>query len=261
MKQFIYIMGFLCWLLPFYGIGQIEKPPKLKSKNLKPLDPPTKRSRAVKIDPTIEGLVGKTPTKTIAKARKIKLFEVEPFQAEDKQTTQTLEGFTILQTAILDKKQQLEIKKILASKATCFLTEDAKQCLFLPKMGIQFVHKSDTTNVLISLKCDLTRFYFKNKKVVIDSDNGHDRLTKFFKKVFPQNGGLALKEMSLAVSKTPIYYTTQYGDSWFTLTHKIANTYDKTVTINHLYTWNKVPKEKKDDLKTGQKVIIGYEED
>lgn len=260
MKQFIYLVSLLLLSCPIALNGQLNTPSKPKRKQLKSLDPPAKRSKGVKVDPVIEGLLGKKPATRLAKAKQVKVFEVEPFKAEDIQATHTLEGFTVLQTAILDKKQQTEIKKLLTSKATYFLTEDTKQCLFLPKMGLQFLHKSDTIRVLISFKCDLIRFYYKNKTTVLDSDDGHDRLIKFFKNAFPQNGGLALKSMTLEVSKQPIFYTTQFGDSWFVLARKIANTYDKTITINHLYDWNDVPKKKRNHLPVGQKVIIGYQE-
>ena len=263
-------MKYLIWLglllmLPLWSIGQIptlQKESTLQSLDLPRKKPkkevPTKNTSKPKVDKTLKGLLGKIPSK-ILKAKKIRFCEVESFQSEEK-AAPNVEGFKIVQSAPLTADEMASIKTIMTSTSTYYLTEDMKQCLFLPKMGIQFIDKKDTVNVLVSFKCDLARFYDGRKKTTLDSDDGRARLMAFFERKFNDVPPTAHKEMSLNVTAKPIYYTVQEGDFWYNLLFKIENTYETAISLDHLYQWNKEEQLKNaKDLPIGKTIIVGFE--
>lgn len=268
-------MKYLIWLgvllmLPLWSVGQIKNPTTQKEETtLQSLDLPKKKPKAKKevpskktseqkVDNVLKGLLGKVPSK-ILKAKKIRFCEVESFQSEEKAAA-NIEGFKIVQSAPLTAEEMTSIKTILTSTSTYYLTEDMKQCLFLPKMGIQFIDKKDTVNVLVSFKCDLARFYNGRKKTTLDSDDGRDRLMAFFERKFNEIPPTGHEAMSLNITSKPIYYTVQEGDFWYNLLFKIENTYKTVISLDHLYQWNKEEQLKNaKDLPVGKTIIVGFE--
>lgn len=279
--------------LPIFGMGQIKSNvdrvneksahkaldlPKRKVKKAvpKPDLPKQKAKKKVtnktKTSPKIKTVLGEQPTELIAKANIVNVYEVESFVSEEP-LDEKLEGFKVLQTAILDKNQAKWIKEMILSEDTYFFSEKKKQCLFLPKMGLQFVHEGDTSNILISFKCDFARFYEGRNPTTLHSDYGHENLMEFFKTVFPidiDNDFTAQpillksnkKQLVKAKQTKPIFYTVQLGDGWLVVAQKATNTLHTKVSVNDLCKWNKVnPKAvqtNKRFLKRGETIIVGF---
>ncbi len=257
-------------LLPLWGMAQKESTtstdktvkamdlPRKKPKAKPPVEEKPKKEDKDAIDPVLKGLLGKVPKK-ILKAKEVRFCEVESFISEEK-AAPNIEGFKIVQSAPLTADETQAIKSMLTTSETYYLTEDMKQCLFLPKMGMQFITKKDTVNVLVSFKCDLARFYNGRRKTTLDSDDGRDRLIAFFERKFNTPEPQTHQEMSLNIVQKPIYYTVQEGDFWYNLITKINNTYESTISLDELKNWNQSRNlENVKELPVGKTIIVGFE--
>ncbi len=305
--------------LPIFAMGQIKtnvEKPKVSEKGLKTMDmpkrkpadmpkrkvedPPKRKANsdvsAIQADSTMKVVLGETMTEIIGKATLITAYEVESFVSEN-QEDETLEGFKILQSALLEQDQSTWIKQMLLSEETYFFSEKQKQCLFLPKLGLQFVHHQDTTNILISFKCDFTRFH-EAAPFTLDSDDGHENLWAFYREVFPMDvpSVYASQEIGMvqnvksdekvqpaptfgsklqgndgskvnAKSKPevplhPIFYTIEKGDAWVIVAQKATNTLREKVSVKDLCEWNNIDfnavESRKRFLKSGETIIVGF---
>ena len=269
-------------IAPLLAVGQLKsntsKPdtsskPKamdLPKRKAKTVDLPKRKDNTtnVKPDATLQKMLGEQPTELIAKAQIVRAYEVETFLS-DNSMDEVLEGFKVLQMEELSKLQTKRIKEIVLSEKTYFLTEKKKQCLFLPKLGLQFIHNGDTANVLISFKCDFARFYH-NSQMTLNSDYGHENFMEFFHDVFPiglsstfSSQPVKLAGNSLATNiEKPIYYTVEIGDGWIVVAQKATNTLNEKVTVDDLCKWNDFPtdrvKANKYFLMKGKTIIVGF---
>ena len=250
----------------------------VKEEVAKPVDRPkrkTKKNTPVGANNTMRNILGEQSSNTIGQATIVNAYEVESFVSENAED-ETLEGFKVLQTAILDAHQINWIKQLVLSQETYFFTEKQKQCLFLPKMGLQFVTGKDTSNILISFKCDFTRFY-QGSPTTLHSDYGHEDFMEFYKNIFPTDfqDQFAAQPMVLKpesnpkvnktvnkISEKPIYYTVQLGDSWVVVAQKATNTIHSRVTVDDLCKWNDVNTKKvknnKCFLMIGETIVVGF---
>ena len=278
-----YCIILLMLIVPIFAIGQLKsntsKPdtsskPKamdLPKRKAKKVDlPKRKETTNVKPDATLQTVLGEQPTELIAKAQIVRAYEVETFLS-DNRMDEVLEGFKVLQMEELSKLQTKRIKEIVLSEKTYFLTEKKKQCLFLPKLGLQFIHNGDTANVLISFKCDFARFYH-NSQMTLNSDYGHEDFMEFFHDIFPidmsstfasQPVKLASNSLDTNIEK-PIYYTVELGDGWIVVAQKATNTLNEKVTVDDLCKWNDFPTDKvkanKYFLMKGKTIIVGFKQ-
>jgi len=289
--------------LPIFAVGQIksnvEKPktsekglktmdlPKRKTVDLpkrKVVDPPKRKDKptrpdvsSVRADSTMQIVLGKQLTEIIGTANLVTAYEVESFVSENPED-ETLEKFKVLQSATLDIDQTAWIKQMLLSESTYFFSENQKQCLFLPKMGLQFVHNNDTSNILISFKCDFTRFH-EGSPFTLDSDDGHENLWAFYREIFPMDvpsvyaaqdlgvnlantnaqpnpnpkaksanrlqanmnsGSKASAKLKPEIPLQPIFYTVEKGDAWVIVAKKATNTVHQKVSVKDLCEWNNI---------------------
>lgn len=277
MKLLFKVCLLCCLVLPLSSWAQIKTNVKTKGiDRYQPLDPPTRKAKqepkittttpeitTPTVSPTLKNTLGEQLTSLIARAKVIKMYEVESFVNEDP-IAATLDGFRILQTATLTNAQFIEAKRLISSETTYYITEDVKQCLFLPKMGLQFIDGKDTANILVSFKCDLARFRQQGNRITLNSDYGHDELIAFFNSVFTTQP-YAYQDMSMAVkipTAKPIYYTVQFGEGWFLVAQKASNTYHTKISVNDLCRWNKVDKNEaltnQRYLRNGETIIVGF---
>lgn len=298
MKHYIIcpiIIGMLC--LPMFALGQIKSNVQsvspdsdLKTMDLpkrktvqkeevaKPVDRPKRKTKknTTEANNTMRDILGEQTSSVIAQATLVNAYEVESFVSENP-ADETLEGFKILQMATLDEHQTNWIKQLVLSQETYFFTEKQKQCLFLPKMGLQFVTGKDTSNILVSFKCDFTRFY-QGSPTTLHSDYGHEDFMEFYKTIFPtdfqdqfaaqpvllkkENSKEVNTKMTKEIAQKPIYYTVQLGDSWVVVAQKATNTILSKVTVDDLCEWNEVnPTEAKSNkrfLLKGETIIVGF---
>jgi hypothetical protein len=129
---------------------------------------------------------------------------------------------------------------------------------FMPRMAIQLTTEKDTVNVLISLKCDLIRFYFKGKTLTLNGDDGRIAILDYFSKAFPE-AVFIQSETFAAKSSKPIIYKVQSGDNWYKIHQAAKRNYTENITIEDLYEWNGILENKRNDLKNGEEVIVGFE--
>lgn len=252
---------------------KVEEPPKRKDKPTRP------DVSSVQADSTMQIILGKQLTETIGKATLVTAYEVESFVSENPEDD-ILEGFKVLQSAALNLDQTAWIKQMLLSETTYFFSEKQKQCLFLPKMGLQFVSGQDTSNILISFKCDFTRFH-EGAPFTLDSDDGHENLWAFYREVFPMDvpnvyaaqdvgldaaapsplpkplhqpkakpanrlkanvskGSKANLKVKPEIPLQPVFYTVEKGDAWVVVAQKATNTLHQKVTVSDLCEWNNI---------------------
>lgn len=264
MKNKYPLLFFLC-LVPLLSMAQLQSnTSKPDTSRLKTMDLPKRKAKTVKITPdaVLQKILGDQTTEIIAKAQIINAYEVESFVSENA-LDNVLEGFKILQMEQLSGKQADYIKQLILSEKTYFLTEGMKQCLFLPKLGLQFVHNNDTSTILISFKCDFARFYH-GSPFTLNTDYGHEDLIEFFHDVFPMEltSVFAAQPVKLANTLQPIYYTVQLGDGWIIVAQKATNTLHEKVSVADLCKWNGVPIEKAQTnqrfLFKGETIIVGF---
>jgi hypothetical protein len=237
---------------------------------VKPDDRPKRKPapKTTEVSNTLKSILSEQTSDLINRATVVNAYEVESFVSENL-SDDILEGFKILQMAILDNTQSANIKQLILSQDTYFFTEKNKQCLFLPKFGLQFVNGKDTANILISFKCDFTRFY-QGSPITLNSDYGHEDLMELYQSVFPINISdnftaqpvtLKSKNIPLLPPK-PIYYTVQFGDSWVVVAQKATNTLSTSVSVDDLCEWNKINsvsvRKNQRFLMSGETIIVGF---
>lgn len=257
-------------IVPMLSSAQLQSNTSKKDTTSDPkaMDLPKRKNSVTKIKPdaTVKSELGEQPTELIAKAKVVRAYEVETFLS-DNPMDEVLEGFKVVQMEELTKKQSAYIKEVILSDETYFFTEDKKQCLFLPKLGLQFIDGNDTANVLISFKCDFARFYH-NESITLHSDYGHENLKAFFHDVFPLDLSPDYRAQTVALAtniEKPVYYTVQLGDGWVALAQKATNTLNEQVTVDDLCKWNDLPtdlvKANKYFLMKGKTIIVGFKEE
>lgn len=205
----------------------------------------------------LENRWGEQLTTALRQAEKVEVFHLDGFKTDDL-AMPNLEGFFILNKAILNKIEEKEFQHLITDTATYYLEESAKQCLFMPRMAIQLTTEKDTVNVLISLKCDLIRFYFKGKTLTLNGDDGRISILDYFSKAFPEAVFVQSENFASKPSK-PIIYKVKSGDSWYKIHQAAKQNYNQNITLDDLYEWNKISENKRNDLQIGAEVIIGFE--
>ncbi|MFK7947338.1 MAG: hypothetical protein AB8G11_07110 [Saprospiraceae bacterium] len=208
----------------------------------------------------LEQFWGNDLTALLRQAKKVNVFHVESLKTDDVKIPH-IEQFSILNQATLDSLEATQFRELITDTSTYYLKEVSKQCLFMPRMVVQLIAKNDTINALISMKCDLIRFYYSDTSVTLNCDDGRIAILDYFSKAFP-NVIFAQPEAEItfaAKSPKPIYHTVEAGESWFKIKKIAQEKVNKEITINDLYTWNNIPKAKRNKLKIGERVVIGFE--
>jgi hypothetical protein len=277
-----YCIVLLMLIVPLLAVGQLESNISMPDTSSKPkaMDLPKRKAAkedlpkrkdnttVIQPDATLKNLLGEQPTELIANAQIVRAYEVETFLSDNAED-EILEGFKVLQTEELSKIQADRIKQIVLSEKTYFLTEDKKQCLFLPKLGLQFIHNGDTANVLVSFKCDFARFCY-GSATTLNSDYGHEDFMAFFRDVFPIDMASTLSAQPITLVhhqmatnlEKPIYYTVELGDGWIIVAQKATNTLKEKVTVDDLCRWNNIPVDQvranQYFLMKGKTIIVGF---
>ena len=205
----------------------------------------------------LENRWGEPLTSLLRQAEKVEVFHLDGFKSDDLEVP-TLENFSIFNKATLNRAEEIEFQNLVTDTATYYLEKSAKQCLFMPRMGIRLSTEKDTVNVLISLKCDLIRFYFKNETLTLNSDDGRISVLDYFSKAFPR-AVFVQPETFAAKSSRPIFYKVKPGDSWYKIHQTAKQNHAQNTTLEDLYKWNQILKNKQNHLQIGEEVIIGFE--
>lgn len=207
----------------------------------------------------LEQLWGNSLTTILRQAKKIKVFHIESLKTDDLELPH-IEQFSILNQATLDSLEEAQFQELVTDTSTYYLEKSAKQCLFMPRMAIQLIAENDTVNALISMKCDLIRFYYSDTSVTLNCDDGRIAILDYFSKAFPDAIFAQPEAENTFVVKSPkpIYHTVEAGQNWYKIRKIAREKVNQEITLNDLYTWNNIPKTKRNKLKIGERVVIGY---
>ena len=204
---------------------------------------------------------GNDLTALLRQAKKVNVFHVESLKTDDLELPH-IKQFSILNQATLDSLEETQFYQLITDTSTYYLEEASKQCLFMPRMAIQLITEKDTINSLISMKCDLIRFYYSDTSVTLNCDDGRIAILDYFSKAFPNAIFVQPEEEEFTFvqkSTIPIYHTVEAGENWYKIKKIAREQVNKEITLNDLYTWNNIPKTKRNKLKIGERVVIGYE--
>lgn len=205
----------------------------------------------------LENYWGKRLTTLLRQAEKVAVFQVETLKTDDIELPH-IEQFSILNTALLDSLEEQEFQQLVMDTATYYLEKSTKQCLFMPRMAVQLITKTDTVNALFSLKCDLIRFYFDDTTLTLNCDDGRIAVLDYFSKAFPKEV-FEQPETFAAKASKPIVYTVKSGDNWSRIKKKASQKANQKITFDELYRWNNIARNQRNKLKIGEEVIIGFE--
>lgn len=226
-----------------------------------------------------------TSTKTVT------IFEVNQFKALEGEEN-LMEEFKVINSQKLQAPEAEAIKSILLDTSNYFFTQKLKQCMFLPNMGLQLVSEQDTMNVMVSFDCETIRFKGGDGKTLLyNLYTGAEPFLGFFKNIFPtspdpaaeengpeefysaENDSLGLNSMGAVVQeecltidkpspqKKPIYYLMNEGDCPYNLVDKVKNECKVTIALEEIYRLNNMTLGKFINLKPGDFLIVGYEEE
>ncbi|MGB1206206.1 MAG: LysM peptidoglycan-binding domain-containing protein [Chitinophagales bacterium] len=207
------------------------------------------------LDSLLNDAIGNRNKEIIEKATQVRLYAIEPFISDEKQTT-TLKDFKILEERTLNKQQIQPLVQLLTSTDTYCTGSLIKQCLFMPKMAVEFVYGKERTHILLSLSCDVVRFYHDNNIFkTLNSDVAHNDIAAFYESMFPKES-TSLQNMSLTSNQTPIFYIAQNGDSLSKIAEEVSKSYNLKVTTAMLQEWNDYKNPNK--LNIGDRLIVGF---
>jgi len=256
------LMKKLHWILCLLGLSLagFAQPGKVSSMDNPAV--PTKN----KVGKRIATFLKKEQVKLLKRPDKVMALKVKSFKSDKKDLSKLIEGYEILQKKTLTKLQHQKIRRLLGSDSTYLPDSLAKLCLFLPEFGIRLTDKKDTTNVLISLKCDLIRFYHQGKYKMLNCDPARDELRAFYQEIFKES---TTTSMSQKMSSKPIYYTVEAGDGWFVVSRKALKVYKRNASMKNIkqmltkiYKWNDIKQVNAQEfphIDPGDKIIVGYQ--
>ncbi|MCH2081901.1 MAG: LysM peptidoglycan-binding domain-containing protein [Saprospiraceae bacterium] len=278
MKKFLPALLF-CWLmLPGIGSAQ-EVTPKgaTPSSKLLPMDNPKRKAKPqptleVDIQQQAEEVFGNELREQLEATTTIKVYKVEQFVSEET-NVELLEGFKVLQVEEISGEQYERYHDLLNQPATFLQKEELfKQCYFLPAMGIHFVNAEDTVTALISLECDMVRFYYQDESGenvfrTVNSDPGHNQLQDMYTEVFPAVAALqptkeAIEPLAMQLVEEPVYYKVKSGEGWIKIAKRASKKMDQKTTVKDICKWNNIAYDRamKNEVYPlkGETVIIGF---
>ncbi len=244
--------GLILWILmlclPAFGFSQIVT--NMDSNEV------TSQTPVLQLD-LLKNSWGEKLTNILQQCDSVQVFYIESLKNDDLKTP-NIEGFATLQEANLNLSEEREFLQLIMDTATYYLEQGAKQCLFMPKMAIRCIYITDTVHVLISLKCDLIRFYGADTTVTLNCDDGHIAILDYFSKAFP-NVAFRAPEILAAKSTKPIFYKVVKGDNWHKIHQRLQEQTPNGIRLEDLYHWNQISEPNQHQLKTDDEVIIGFE--
>ena len=122
---------------------------------------------------------------SLKKAKQIFAFQLDPYKDETNQLTSYLERIPIVGDPIkIDPNQQDQLKQVLLDPSNYILNGASKLCMPTPIFGLQFIHQSDTINMLLDTRCNEVEFFVNDRyfNEDIKSDNNH--IASYFNNFF-----------------------------------------------------------------------------
>ena len=214
--------------------------------------------------------------------KKIWFHAVDPVIA-DSLGTPNIQGFPIRKTKRLKKKLQKDFFAVLSKKESFYLGSRVKMCYFLPDMALELRDNTDTISILISLECDLVRYYFKkNGKqefITLNSDYSNDKLTHLYKLCLKSEKTVApeeeeeKEEPDLAVReeenlglniRNPLYLVVKAGEGWSHIAKRASQEYEMKILIEDICKINNIDYQEaianKIQPQKGEEIIVGFKQ-
>ncbi|MCB9263438.1 MAG: hypothetical protein H6558_00280 [Lewinellaceae bacterium] len=256
-------------------IGQQEKPkPDADSeKGLVPMDLPKRSFSLLPLDSTLLAILGDSLPARLNGMRDFCVHATSSFLSEEGEESQQLEGFPIQRTANINADSLRALTRALGDSESYFLSEYNKMCYFLPNMGLSLFNQSDTVNILISLECNMVRFYFrgedgKKEFRTFDSDPAASLLREVYREYFPVQMAIARRDasekhaLSMQLLETPLYVTAKPGDGWTHIARRANRQYGLEIDIMDICKVNNYPY--KDAISNkifplvGERILVGF---
>ncbi|MCI5082999.1 MAG: hypothetical protein MRY78_14970 [Saprospiraceae bacterium] len=280
MKKYVLILLSAWLLLPLLSRAQDIQPKGVQAgARLLPMDNPKRKAQPepdrpaqFKIAEEATAVYGNELRTQLNNTSVIRAYKVEQFISEEADVA-LLEGFKILQVEEISPTQYQRFSDVLGQPTTFLQNEELlKQCYFLPAMGIHFVNAEDTVTALISLECDMVRFYYQDENgepvfQTLNSDPGHDLLQSMYSEIFPAIAALDPKPttetMGMQLVQNPIHYKVAAGDGWIRIAEKASQQLGEKVAVKDICKWNNIAFAKAMSNQVyplkGETVIIGFE--
>lgn len=235
------------------------------------LDNPKKVTSMINIDSTGLLLFGEDLSENLNKTKNLKVFKLSHYLSGQSDSTEILEGFTILDTKDIKVEKQKQIAKLLTSTTPYILDKNIKNlCLFMPDMGMELSFDDQKINALVSLECKMVRFYFQDEKsgnrfIELNSKQSFNGFDLVFDDIFNSTPTIEsldtdnTKSINLASSNNNanvLLYQVKPGQGLSHVAKYASIKFDRKISINEICSLNKF--DKKVILKKGQKVIVGY---
>ena len=269
MKESFFLL-LLVFLIAADCVGQDQPPPTVKDKNaLVKMDIP-KRSALIAIDSNLQVVLGDSLPNLLSTKNQFKVYALSSFLSEDLNEA-TLQGFPILKEAKISSDSLRALTNMLGQAQSYMLSNFTKMCYFLPNMGLRLYDDHDTVDILISLECNLVRFYFREADKVefrtLDSDPSSALLNEVYRTYFPvsvasQSNKEVLETLSMQLIQSPLYITARNGDGWYKIAQRAKQKYGLDIRVRDICKVNNFRYEdaiqNKVFPKIGEQVLVGF---
>ncbi|MEL6867703.1 MAG: hypothetical protein AAFP19_24980 [Bacteroidota bacterium] len=257
----------VCWI----GNAQAQQKGKQADDQIS-MDNPRKVNRTVQIDSADVLLFGETLSKQLQQTTQLQAFKLSNYLAEDPDSVDHMEGFTILETREITLDQQQSIAELLTSETPYMEDRSMKNlCLFLPDMAFVFGTEERPIKALISLDCKMVRFYFEteneNRFVELNTKIRYKAFEEIYDDLFPEKKKSLAKNWNQYTKKEPtiqsmsnkgqaLIYKVKPNEGLSHVAVNASKQYDQEITIKKVCELNDF--DMKVVLQKGQEVIVGY---
>jgi len=137
----------------------------------------------VEISGDVKAFLGKKMISIIAAPDQVESFRMNA--AQDENSPKILAGFPILKQGPDLNGEQLKKVQSLIFDENSYHFGVEKSCRFAPEMGLRFIKKEDTADVLFSFSCDLWLFAHGREEKIEDCDPIREELIQLAYSLFP----------------------------------------------------------------------------
>ena len=237
-----------------------------------PMDNP-RMVRLLEMDSLSEVYFGEDLADLLQNTQRIEAFKLSKFLPDSEEADGLLEGFRVLDTALLSKDSQREIATMLTNTEPYIADKNIKNlCLFLPNFGLSMLLEDAQVNALVSLKCKMVRFYFEQDAQPVNYQEfnikgNYEGFDSFYAATFPKAKPKALSLFTKSTPKPapvvkgkPLYYNVKKGEGWSHVARNASKLYGQEISMTDIFEINKEKALSKTVmLRPGDKILVGYE--
>jgi len=122
--------------------------------------------------------------------KSIDIFKISQFYTPKDSLHKLIDGYQILDTALVTKEYEKEIRSLIKDSANYLNTKLVKFNVFAPNMAIRYYIKdstqTDTLNILVDMNSKTSIFIHKTKKMRKYINPSSEKFIVFYRKLFPK---------------------------------------------------------------------------